>query len=231
MSEELTMNIYQKLAKIRSIADAVKKDKKGFNYNYADITEILAKVTAGMNKYGISLIPSAVPGSFKVEQVTNVKTKTTKDGAPYDQTTTEMLVSGDMIFTWVNDADPSDRIEVPWFLTGMQEDPSQAFGSGDTYTTRYFLTSYFQIAQPETDVDTYRSKQKKAEAEEEASIAESIVKEYDIKVRDYLSSHPDDASKVKELTTKYIKSGDYTKIKEPKLASKMLDEFLKEFMS
>lgn len=230
MPEEPKLNIYKKLAKIRLIADAVRKDKKGYNYSYADITEILAKVTAGMNKYGVSLIPSAVPGSFRVDQVTNVKTKTTKDGTPYDQTTTEMLVSGDMVFTWVNEDDPEDRIVVPWFLTGMQEDPSQAFGSGDTYTTRYFLTSYFQIAQPETDVDAYRSKQKKAEADEEAMIAEEITKEYDRVVREYLASHADDAAKVKEFTTKYVKSGDYTKIREPKLASKMLEEFTKAFL-
>ena len=52
MAEE-KLNLIQKLAKIRSIADVVSKDKKGYNYTYADITSILAKITAGMKKYGV----------------------------------------------------------------------------------------------------------------------------------------------------------------------------------
>ena len=54
--EEEKLNLIQKLAKIRSISDVAKKDKKGFNYTYTDITEILAKVTAGMKKYNVSLL-------------------------------------------------------------------------------------------------------------------------------------------------------------------------------
>ena len=48
------MNLYQKLAKIRAISDIAKKDKRGYNYTYADITQILANVTAGMKKYALS---------------------------------------------------------------------------------------------------------------------------------------------------------------------------------
>lgn len=79
-----------------------------------------------------------------------------------------------MVFKWVNDEDPNDIIEVPWFVTGSQTDPPQALGSGLTYCTRYFLCNYFQIAQSDSDVDTYRNKQKAAEASEEKAIAEGI---------------------------------------------------------
>ena len=34
---EERLNIYQKLARIRELADAVQKSRKGFNYTYADI--------------------------------------------------------------------------------------------------------------------------------------------------------------------------------------------------
>ena len=44
------MNLIQKLAKIRSIADVAVKDKRGYNYSYADITQILATVKSGMKK-------------------------------------------------------------------------------------------------------------------------------------------------------------------------------------
>ena len=55
MAETETLNLIQKLAKIRAISDVVAKEKRGYNYSYADITSILAKITAGMKKYGVSL--------------------------------------------------------------------------------------------------------------------------------------------------------------------------------
>lgn len=121
-----TLNLIQKLAKIRAISDVVAKEKRGYNYSYADITTILAKITAGMKKYGVSLIPQIVPGTANVEQSVSSTTKFTKTGEAYEAKTTEMLVTADMIFKWVNDEDPEDYIEVPWFVTGSQGDPSQA---------------------------------------------------------------------------------------------------------
>lgn len=74
------LNLVQKLAKIRSIADVVSKDKRGYNYSYADITQILAKITAGMKKYGVSLIPQVVPGTTEVVQNVVTNTKVDKTG-------------------------------------------------------------------------------------------------------------------------------------------------------
>ena len=75
-----TLNLIQKLAKIRAISDVVAKEKRGYNYSYADITTILAKITAGMKKYGVSLIPQIVPGTANVEQSVSSTTKFTKTG-------------------------------------------------------------------------------------------------------------------------------------------------------
>ena len=189
MSETATtnLNLYQKLAKIRMIADVAAKDKRGFNYSYADITQILAKVTAGMNKYGVSLIPGIVHESFDVQKVELRNTKVNKKGEIYEDVSTEMLVSADMEFTWVNNDDPSETIIVPWVMTGSQSDPSQATGSGLTYCTRYFLTNYFQIAQKDVqDVDEYRSKQKEAELAEKKAIAASIIEEFDLLMKKFL---------------------------------------------
>lgn len=224
MAEE-KLNLIQKLAKIRSISDVAQKNKKGFNYSYADITGILANVTAGMKKYGVSLIPSIVPGTSEISQNIIVNTKFDKTGREYNQTNTEMLYRADMIFRWVNDEDLSDCIEVPWFVTGSQSDPSQAMGGGLTYTTRYFLTSFFQIAQPETDVDTYRSKQKAAEESEGKAIAEEIINGFDTLVKQFLADNPDKVEEVKKFISKYAKNANYLAIKEPMLASKLLADF------
>lgn len=219
------LNLIQKLAKIRAISDVAQKNKKGYNYSYADITAILANVTAGMKKYGVSLIPSIVPETAEVEKNVIVNTKVDKTGKVYDQTISEMLFKADMVFKWVNDENPSDYIKVPWFVTGSQSDPSQALGSGLTYCTRYFLTSYFQIAQPETDPDLYRNKQKEAEESEDKAIAEQIIQNLDIVVKQFLADNPDKSEEVKKFISKYAKGGNYYLIKEPVLAAKLLDDF------
>lgn len=226
---EQKLNLVQKLAKIRAISGAVAKNKQGYNYSYAEITQILAKVTAGMKNYGVSLIPGIVPGTTGIEQKTIVTTKTDKAGKHFDQTTTEFLVNAEMTFTWVDDDNPEDKIVVPWTVIGEQGDPSQAFGSGLTYCTRYFLTSYFQIAQ-DNDVDAYRSKQKEAEKAEDAEIAAGIIESFDKTVRAYLNDHSDQAETVKALAGKYIKGGNYKKIDDPELAAKLLSDFKKEFL-
>lgn len=227
---ENQLNLVQKLAKIRAISDAVSKDKRGYNYKYADITSILAKVTAGMKKYNVSLMPGIVPGTADVQQSTIVNTKFDKTGKPYEQTSTEMLVKADMVFKWVNDDDPNDYIDVPWVVTGSQSDPSQALGSGLTYCTRYFLCNFFQIAQPETDVDEYRSKQKEAEKSEDKAIAEDIIGEFDKVVRQFLSDNPDQSDEVKKFISKYAKGGNYFAINEPALASNLLSSFNEKFI-
>ena len=224
------LNLVQKLAKIRAISDVVSKEKRGYNYSYADITTILANITAGMMKYGVSLIPSIVPGTSEVVQNVVVNTKFDKTGKAYDNTVTEMLVKADMVFKWVNDEDPNDTIEVPWFVTGSQTDPSQALGSGLTYCTRYFLCNYFQIAQSDSDVDTYRSKQKAAEASEGKAIAEEIINKFDVMLKAFLADNPGKTDEVKKFITRFAKNANYLAIKEPALAAKLLDDFQKTYL-
>lgn len=225
------LNLIQKLAKIRAISDVVSKEKRGYNYSYVDITTILANITAGMKKYGVSLIPSIVPGTSEVSQNVVVNTKFDKTGKPYDNTATEMLVKADMVFKWVNDENPNDMIEVPWVVTGSQADPSQAFGSGLTYCTRYFLCNYFQIAQPDSDVDSYRSKQKAAEALEDKTIAEGIIAQFDVTLKQFLADNPTKTDEVKKFISKFAKNANYLAIKEPVLASKLLTDFQNTYLS
>ncbi len=227
MAEE-RLNLYQKLAKIRSLCDAAKKSKEGYGYNYTDIVEILANVTGGMRKYHISLIPSIVPGTAIIKNNVKVKTKIDKQGNSYDQKDSEMLFCADMVYRWVDDDNPSDTIEVPWFVTGSMSDSSQSLGSGLTYTLRQFLTSYFQIAQ-DNDVDAYRSKQKAAEVSEDRAIATSLMEQFDVIVRKYLADNDDKAEEVKKFISKYAKNANYHAIKEPSLASKLLNDFKEQF--
>lgn len=227
---ETKLNLFQKLAKIRAISDVVSKEKRGYNYSYADITTILANITAGMKKYGVSLIPCIVPGTADIQQNVIVNTKFDKTGKSYENTSTEMLVKADMVFKWVNDENPEEIIEVPWIVTGSQLDPSQALGSGLTYCTRYFLCNYFQIAQADSDVDAYRSKQRAAEASEDKAIAEGIIEKFDVMLKQFLADNKNKTDEVKKFISKYAKNSNYLAIKEPALASKLLEDFQKTYL-
>ena len=61
------MNLWQKLAKVRDIADVVAKNKSGYGYRYVSEDEVLAVVKAGLSKYHISIYPMLDQENFSVE--------------------------------------------------------------------------------------------------------------------------------------------------------------------
>ena len=228
---EPKMNLLQKLAKIRAMTSAVKKDSRGYGYTYAALPAILANITAGMDKYGVSLLKQIDHDRITIEPSVTVNTKIDKDTkTAYEQTTTEMLVKCPMVFTWVDD-ESGEAVEVPWLFVGSQTDPSQAFGSAITYCTRYFLISYFDIAIVENDVDAYRSKQKEAADKESKEALAAIITEFDNTLRLYLADNPDKKADVSAFVKTYIKSGDYTKIKDAALAAKLNSEFTAKYLT
>jgi len=167
--ERTEMNIHQKLLKIADAAGILQKTKSGYNYKYVPEEEIQAKVTAGMQKYGVMLYHSIVPGTLQVMPYTYQKTK--------DKTINEFIVHADTVYTWVNADKPEETVEVPWVLVGQMEDASQAFGAAETYCNRYFLMKSLQLATSEADPDNYRSKQKEAENYDDEKVLNAAVKE------------------------------------------------------
>lgn len=231
-TEENVLNLVQKLAKIRAMSEIATKSKQGYNYTYTDVTEILAKVTSGMKKYNVSLIPSIVPQTANVSQLVSVNTKIDRQGNAKDVTTTEMLFTADMTFRWVNDDNPEEYIDVPWFITGSMSDCSQSLGAACSYGMRQFLTSYFQIAQSsDLDVDAYRSKQKEAEAAESKAIAGEIISKFDSVNKQFITDNPERAAEVKKFVSRYVKNAEYTKIKDPALAAKLLEDYTNTFIN
>lgn len=171
MPETEKLNIHQKILKIADAAGVLQKTKAGFNYKYVPEEEIQAKVTACMQKYGVMLYPSIVPGTLTVEPYTyqKPKAKKVKDEkgkdiiVDYTIPVNEVIVKSEVIYTWVNTDNPEDKIECRWAYIGQMEDASQAFGAGATYGNRYYLMKALQLATTEADPDNYRSKQKEAE--------------------------------------------------------------------
>lgn len=225
MAEQEQLNIYQKLAKIRKQVEVIQKNKRGYGYTYVSEEEILAKITVFMDKYHLSLVPGIVGGTTKVEPYPYKKTKTTKGGEIYEENVNEVLVSADMTWTWVNNDNPEEKVVVGWTLVGQQSDASQAFGSGLTYSDRYFLLKYFNVATTDDDPDAHRSKQRAAEAAEDKMIAEQIIGTFDEVVKAFLKANESKAEDVKKFVSKYAKGGNYFAITESTLAAKLLDDF------
>jgi hypothetical protein len=128
------MNIYQKLVEVRKGIDGFTKDATGYGYKYVSGSQVLSKIKSTMDSQGIIL---------ETHLLYPVVTSTAKGS----------LVTSPMRMIWVNAEKPEDRIVIDWFMTGEQKDPSQALGSGLTYSERYFLLKFFGIATDEDDPD------------------------------------------------------------------------------
>lgn len=227
------LNLYQKLAKIRKQVEVVQKNKSGYGYKYVTDDELLAKITVGMDKYGVSLVPSIVPGTLRAEPYTYKKTKKEKvDGklVPFEETVNEFVAVCDMQYVWVDNDNPEDKIIVNWGMVGQQSDASQCLGSGLTYSMRYFLLKYFNVATPDDDPDNWRSKQKATEAAEDKALAEQLINTFDASVKTFLAANPTRGEDVKKLASKYAKGGNYFAITESSLATKLLEEFNEKFI-
>lgn len=224
-----SLNIYQKLAKIRKQVEVIQKNKAGYGYKYVSEDEILARISTFMDKYSLSLIPSIDRGTLTVAPYNTKKTKSTKSGEIYEENVNEVLVNADMVFAWVNNDKPDERVEVPWILVGHQSDGSQSFGSGLSYSMRYFLLKFFNVATPDDDPDNWRSKQKAAGAAEDKMIAEQIIQSVDETIKKYLAENPTMNEAVKKFAAKYVKGGNYFAITESMLASKLLSDFKETF--
>lgn len=226
MAEVQNLNLIQKLEKIRKLAEVVQKDASGYGYTYASITTILANVKAGMNKYHVVLVPMMKPHTQNVILDRFVETKQRKDGTDYEKVSYEYRVDSQMIYRWIDADNPEDVLDVPWFIVGSQKDPSQAMGSALTYSERYFLTQFFQIATPEEDPDFWRSKKKEAEEEEGREVAQAIVNEIHKFVTDHVEKYPDDKETIVKITKKYVREGkkpsaNYFSLKNPEVATEL----------
>jgi hypothetical protein len=178
------MNLYQKLAKVRDIADVVAKNKAGYGYKYVSEDEILSKVKAGMSKYHVSIFPLLDQENFEIERREYVKKKYDKATQGWvDDPQVEYCVRGRLNFQIVNDDNPADQQIIPWVLVGSQSDDAQAFGAALTYANRYFFMKFFNIATPDADPDEWKRKKAEAASADQAEAVAELVRRLDELVR------------------------------------------------
>jgi hypothetical protein len=132
----------------------MREDAEGHgDITYVSEENILSHITGVMQRVGVSLIPSAVPGSWKFEPRLYEKKRTDRAGNVTADTVTEYLFVAEMTFRWVNNENPEDQIQVTWPVGAKATDMAQSEGSALTYGTRYFLLKFFNVATSKDDPD------------------------------------------------------------------------------
>ena len=228
MSE--SRNIYQKVARIRKIADVVQKNKKGYGYTYVSEDAILAKVKAGMDREGVVLEVTILPDTVRIEPYTYTKVKGGKEETVY-----EFLVTGCVRFSWVDIDNPTDRIDSHWVFSGTQGDAAQALGSALTYANRYYMLKFLQIATSDDDPDAWKLRKKEAEEEEERELVNDMLNEIHAMVTEHIDSIADekkkkaDRDRIVDIAKKYQPKGNYLKITDMEKAKSLMADIRKEF--
>lgn len=230
------MNIHEKIAEVRKLAAVLQKNKSSYTSKYVSGDEITLRIQAGMDKYRLNVYINIVPESVKLTPHSYEKVKPVKGGGePIRETVNEYIVTGDLIYTWVNLDNPEEVVESRWFLAGQQTDASQAVGSALTYMNRYYLLKFFQIATPEDDPENWIMRKYEVENADDIKDAQIIVNSIHQLVTDYLNGLTDDnlkkaRTKLTTLVKKYARdsegkpSPDYFNIKDSDTANKLLDE-------
>lgn len=142
------MNLYQKLIQIRKDVIEFSKDKEGYGYKFVSGSQAIRKIRDKMDELGVLLVPNiGETESHTFDYVTYDK-KTSQE-----KQHTDHVVTGSMSYTWINADEPEEMLNVPWKIYGQQDDISKAFGSGLTYSERYFILKFFQAPTDSEDPD------------------------------------------------------------------------------
>ncbi len=159
MAENKDKNIYQKLVEVRKSIPGFSKDATGYGYKYVSGTQVLSGIKTKMDELGVIL-------ETHLKEV--IVEKSPKG----------YMVNAPMTMIWVNAEKPEDRVVVDWFMAGEQKDPSQALGSGLTYSERYFLLKFFSVPTDEDDPDKPKDNGNGKVKVDDAELKRQLVKKH-----------------------------------------------------
>ena len=203
MNEKL--NLFQKIADVKANIDGFTKDTKGYNYKYVSGSQILHKIRNKMIENNLLLVPKTSEENYQQVQVTRFNQK-----AKREVTTSEFVVEMKLTYVWINADNPEERLEVPFYSVGQQDDVSKAHGTGLTYAERYFLMKFFNIPTDEDDADAKQKRETyapKARPEHIKNLKEKIAQAVEI--------GGDDATEQKVM--QWLKIADYDTVTEAQI--------------
>lgn len=138
------LNLWQKIVQVRKVAEGFSKDASGYGYSYVSGNQVLSKIKDKMNELNLLLFPSTKVGEHHTHEYKTAKGKDALD----------FVVKGEMTYTWINGDKPDEREEISWAYYGQQDEISKAYGSGLTYSERYFLLKCLGLPTDEDDPDS-----------------------------------------------------------------------------
>jgi hypothetical protein len=146
METTLPRTLHRKLLEIKRLVPSIKKNQKGFNYDYANPEAVLGTINPLLNERGI-IVKSEVTEVISSERV---QVETQKGSKP------ATLVFIKMRFTLI-DTD-SDEREVYEFAASGCNGEDKSFGSALTYGQRYFYLMLVNAPQNREDPDHSQAK-------------------------------------------------------------------------
>lgn len=146
------MNLYQKLVEVKKHVEYLKKESKGFQYNYVGSSQVLGSLRDKMNELNLLLVPSVT----RTNVVADTIETTDKNGQPKHTATYFTEVWMDM--TWINADQPDERETSPWYAQGIDTAGEKGPGKAYTYAEKYFLLKFFNIPTDQDDPDAFQSK-------------------------------------------------------------------------
>lgn len=143
------MNIHEKLIYVRKTVPYLKKDNKGYQFQYVSSSQTLGSLKEAMDEQGLLLVPRVIG-----KEVSPHKTK--KGGEEYF---TELV----MEYTWINAENPDETLTVPWYGQGI-DSGEKGVGKALTYAEKYFLLKFFNIPTDKDDPDSFQRKSSQSRA-------------------------------------------------------------------
>lgn len=146
MTEKL--NLFQKIADVKANIDGFTKDTEGYKYKYVSGSQVLHSIRNKMEEHNLLFVPHIKNAHYQEIEVL-VK----------GQKKPNIIVSLDLIYTWIDADNPTDRFEIPFYAIGHQDDASKALGTALTYSERYLLMKQFNIPTDEDDADAKQKRE------------------------------------------------------------------------
>lgn len=146
MAEKL--NLFQKIADVKANIDGFTKDTEGYKYKYVSGSQVLHSIRNKMEEHNLLFVPHIKNAHYQEIEVL-VK----------GQKKPNIIVSLDLIYTWIDADNPTDRFEIPFYAIGHQDDASKALGTALTYSERYLLMKQFNIPTDEDDADAKQKRE------------------------------------------------------------------------
>lgn len=146
---EVVKSVYEKLLEVRKSIPYLQKVADGFQYKYNSSSQVLGSVRAKIDELGLLLIPNIKEGTHTdILRGKNAKGNETVD----------ILTELKMTFTWLNVENPSDTLTCEWYGQGVDTSGEKGVGKALTYSEKYFMLKFFNIATDKDDPDSFQDK-------------------------------------------------------------------------